>query len=74
MSSHLHLTMACPHCRSANSITTADLPIGTLLGCSRCGTTLAFWRGPRQGFEPLSLTDVARVGESEGMPDMERRA
>jgi len=55
MSSHLCLTITCPHCGAQNSITTTDLPVGSLLGCSHCRSDLATWRGSSAGFEPIQM-------------------
>jgi DNA-directed RNA polymerase subunit RPC12/RpoP len=46
------LTISCPHCGQKNSITTGNLPLGTLLGCSHCGREVARWQGSETGFAP----------------------
>lgn len=62
MSSFSLLTINCPHCGHINSITTNDLPYGTLLGCSHCRREVAQWNGGETGFQPLPLENATRQG------------
>lgn len=66
------LTISCPHCGHKNSITTSNLPLGTLLGCSHCGREVARWEGGETGFVPAHPlgTAPAAMDETEQLAPM----
>ena len=62
MSSFSVLTISCPHCGHINSITTSNLPLGTLLACSHCRREVAHWHGGKAGFRPARVEEHPRDG------------
>lgn len=60
MNSFSVLTIDCPHCGQINSITTNNLPLGSLLSCSQCKQEVAQWHGGEKGFVPFRPAEAGR--------------
>ncbi|SFV30965.1 hypothetical protein SAMN05216456_1189 [Devosia crocina] len=59
-------TLTCLHCGTINTVTTSELPLGTLIGCSHCRRDLGQWCGAQLGFQPSLPIPAAVVSQAKG--------